>query len=145
MKIWHCCCISLGHKPRMMYHCLAEQFFQNCLPNKVACCYKPALNILECSSSALSPYHYHCPPPSSLFSPLTVIAVFWLPSRCHEETTTMAPLCQSTSLPEECLFNAAVPRQRKHNVFHRLVLLVSLRLSGSFQLGVIAISLHFPD
>lgn len=42
-------------------------------------------------------------PLTSFLSPLAVIAVFWLLSRCHEETTTIAPLCQSTSLPEECL------------------------------------------
>lgn len=41
-------------------------------------------------------------------SALTVIAVFWLLSRCYAETTTMAPLCHSTSLPEECLFNSGM-------------------------------------
>lgn len=38
-------------------------------------------------------------------TPLPAFAVFWLQSCCHEEITTMAPLCQRTLQQEECLFN----------------------------------------
>lgn len=34
---------------------------------------------------------------TSFLPPLAVIVVFWLPSRCHEATTTKAPLSQSTT------------------------------------------------
>lgn len=64
----------------------------------------------------ISAYLTTRPPLSSFLSLLTVIAVFWLLSRCHEETTIMAPLCQSTSLPEECLFNGGMLWREKHNV-----------------------------
>lgn len=84
-------------------------------------CYKMTLNRFQCSSSTFSLPHTHNHYPIPCFiSPLTVITVFWLLSRCHAETTTMAPLCHSTMLPRECLFNSGMLWQWKHHILSKL-------------------------
>lgn len=94
----------------------------------------------------LSDYLTTIPPPSF---PLTVIAVFWLLSRCHAETTTTAPLCQSISLPEECLFNSGMLWQGETqclvsqlNSLGAYCYYLSARQALS---RVISDCLHFPD
>ena len=87
------------------------------------------------------------PSPWLPLSLLTVTAVFWLLSRCHAETTTMAPLCHSTSLPGECLFNSDMLWQwGKQCLVSQLKSFIdSICPSDFVQLGVIGNSIHFPD